>query len=321
MTRLVSFDIGIKNMAYCVFLVDEEKITIEDWGIINMLVEEDSLEIVKTCNVLIDGKTKKQPKRICGKKCVVTSPNGENMYCSLHSKKCADFIFPQKEFTKTHIKKYDMLHLKNKYIEVFGEKREDLGEIPISSPPKMKKQDYIDSLVDYYDSKCFKQVALPKPMKRANDMDLISIGRIMKRKMDELQSIQTATHIIMENQISPLASRMKTVQGMLTQYFIHNETPSSPTVIEYISSANKLKGFNLEPDAENTYKQHKKDGIIICGKFLEMNFNSGGREDWICKMRESPKKDDLADSFLQGIWYLKRNNIISYAEDLKIKII
>jgi hypothetical protein len=243
------------------------------------------------------------------------------MYCSLHSKKCSDFIFPQKEFTKTHIKKYDMTQLKNKYIEIFGEKREDLGEISKSSPLKMKKQDYIDSLVEYYDSRCFKQVALPKPMKRANDMDLISIGRIMKRKMDELQSIQMATHIIMENQISPLASRMKTVQGMLTQYFIHNETPSSPSIIEYISSANKLKGFHLEPDAENTYKQHKKDGIIICGKFLEMNFNGGGREDWILKMRESQKKDDLADSFLQGIWYLKRNNIISYAEDLKIKII
>jgi len=30
------------------------------------------------------------------------------------------------------------------------------------------------------------------------------------------------------------------------------------------------------------------------------------------------KKDDLADSFLQGIWYLKHKNIIMYAEDLKI---
>jgi len=33
------------------------------------------------------------------------------------------------------------------------------------------------------------------------------------------------------------------------------------------------------------------------------------------------KKDDLADSFLQGIWYLKHNNIITYAEDLKINIV
>jgi hypothetical protein len=33
------------------------------------------------------------------------------------------------------------------------------------------------------------------------------------------------------------------------------------------------------------------------------------------------KKDDLADSFLQGIWYLKHKKIILYAEDLKINIV
>ena len=33
----------------------------------------------------------------------------------------------------------------------------------------------------------------------------------------------------------------------------------------------------------------------------------------------TPKKDDLADSFLQGLWYFKDKNIIYYAEDLKIK--
>ena len=33
------------------------------------------------------------------------------------------------------------------------------------------------------------------------------------------------------------------------------------------------------------------------------------------------KKDDLADSFLQGIWYLKHNNNIIFADDLKINIV
>lgn len=318
MTRLVSFDIGIKNMAYCVLSVSEEKIAIEDWGIINMLIEEESLANVRTCSIMIDGKTKKQPKRVCGKKCVFTSPNGEVSYCSLHSKKCSDFIFPQKEFRRQHIKKYDLKQLQEKYAEVFL-KREGVADFfPKSSPTKMKKQDYIDSLAEYYESKCFKSVEVPKPAKRANDMDLITIGRIMKAKLDNLESILNITHVVMENQISPLASRMKTIQGMLTQYFIQNET--SPIVIEYVSSANKLKGFTVDAEAENTYKQHKKDGIVVCGKFLEMNFKDGGGEDWIKKMAESQKKDDLADSFLQGIWYLKHNNIISYAENLKIKI-
>ena len=33
------------------------------------------------------------------------------------------------------------------------------------------------------------------------------------------------------------------------------------------------------------------------------------------------KKDDLADCFLQGLWYFKHKNIISYADNLKINIV
>jgi hypothetical protein len=33
------------------------------------------------------------------------------------------------------------------------------------------------------------------------------------------------------------------------------------------------------------------------------------------------KKDDLADSFLQGLWFFKHRNIILYADDLNIKLV
>ena len=71
---------------------------------------------------------------------------------------------------------------------------------------------------------------------------------------------------------------------------------------------------NKEKETKEKYKQHKKDSIIICSQFLEKNDHL---KEWIESMN-SPKKDDLADCFLQGIWYLKHKNIISYAEDLKI---
>jgi hypothetical protein len=35
----------------------------------------------------------------------------------------------------------------------------------------------------------------------------------------------------------------------------------------------------------------------------------------------SAKKDDLADCFLQGIYYLKREKLITYSEDLEIKVV
>lgn len=335
--KLISFDIGIKNMAYCVFTIENQKIRISDWGIINMLMEENTLaNVCPPCNIMIPGKTKKQAPRACGKKSIFTSPTCDFYFCTLHSKKSADFIFPQKEFSRSFIKKLKMDNLQKKYSELFqkkenredlGKKGEDLGEDlgdsqdssnPSNSSPKMKKQEYIDAISNYYETKCFRKIESPKPVKRANDMDLITIGRIMKRKLDEIPSMKGATHIIMENQISPLASRMKTVQGMLTQYFIHLCDDS--TAIEYVSSANKLKGFQLDETAENSYKQHKKDSIVICEKFLRMNFLEEGGEDWGEKMAKSSKKDDLADSFLQGIWYLKHCEMIQYTDDLRIKV-
>ena len=37
----------------------------------------------------------------------------------------------------------------------------------------------------------------------------------MKRIFDTLKNLDTLTHIIIENQISPIANRMKTIQGLV----------------------------------------------------------------------------------------------------------
>ena len=136
----------------------------------------------------------------------------------------------------------------------------------------------------------------------------------------------------MENQISPLAGRMKTVQGMLTQYYIMREIMNNNRTsvkIEYISSANKLKNLVIpDPLNENItvqdkYKKHKEDSIKICSQFLSENPQINGQlntTSWTMDASKS-KRDDLADCFLQGIWYLKREKIITYAYNLKINIV
>ena len=141
------------------------------------------------------------------------------------------------------------------------------------------------------------------------------------------------THVVIENQISPIANRMKTIQGMLAQYFIMiNENID----ICFVSSANKLKQFNdielkneIIENKENTktnsykpknnpnYKENKKDGIYFCNSILNSNEQyHNWKEHMLTK-----KKDDLADSFLQGLWYFKQRNIIYYADDLKINLV
>ena len=118
---------------------------------------------------------------------------------------------------------------------------------------------------------------------------------------------------------------MKTLQGMITQYFIMRDY----TNIEYINSSNKLKvasalNFNNDNDNDNdididndndndndidndndnqkmlnkiektTYKQRKMAGVELCLKTLE-HYNL---TEWVIWFKKSgSKKDDLADCF------------------------
>ena len=93
-------------------------------------------------------------------------------------------------------------------------------------------------------------------IKRANStpeyVSLITVGSNLMTKLDKLfyssEASSTSSsaseslvpdRVIIENQISPIATRMKTVQGMLTQYFLVRGV--DPANISFISAANKLK--------------------------------------------------------------------------------
>jgi hypothetical protein len=110
--------------------------------------------------------------------------------------------------------------------------------------------------------------------------------------------------ILIENQLSSIAVRMKTLQGMLTQYFIMRGYKS----IEYIGSQNKLKLFMDKDNKDNkdnktTYSDRKRLGIQYCrGVLVEKNW-----DDWLKFMEAHAKRDDLADCFLQGLWWINKN--------------
>lgn len=321
--RLISFDIGIKNMAYCLFDIHDDAqgyVSILNWEVLNLLLDNDAPPEIPM-DVHCSEKVKKG-KEISQCKGSVKYRKGDLYFCAKHAKTCS-FLLPNKMYSEAALKK--------KKVE---ELQKIASDHDVVFPDKSLKKDMYDSLCSFFNKKTLDPI-VPKKMKSAGETDLICIGRNMKRVLDNIPDIEEITHVIIENQISPIANRMKTLQGMLTQYFIMRGRPS--IIIEFISSSNKLKGFNLpktqpqlQPTSvpENTivpeggvnraYKQHKKDGIHICSKFLEAN------EEWIAwknlfqSKAVASKKDDLADSFLQGIWYLKNKKIIVYAENLKI---
>ena len=138
---------------------------------------------------------------------------------------------------------------------------------------------------------------------KASAIDIISLGRNIKYKLDELlqEEEMKINYVVIENQISTLASRMKTIQGMIIQYFILKNIEN----IDVISSQNKLKLLkeyeNIENIKKTSYGDRKKIGINLTNKILDSNEKLRiSKELFIGK-----KKDDLADSFLQGLYYIK----------------
>ena len=94
---------------------------------------------------------------------------------------------------------------------------------------------------------------------------------------------------------------MKTIQGMIAQYFIMKKTTQQ---IEFVSAINKLKNdaTDKETKEKTKYSERKKMGIQKC---LELLNNDGSYISWMDYFKTHSKKDDLADSFLQGLWYMK----------------
>ena len=318
---MLSFDIGIKNMAYCFFDISNNgNPSIKAWGVLNLMDEEDP---IPKCKCILKPKSKKSTVSKTCDKAAKYKKNGA-YYCLKHAI-LEPWIIPTKEISMASLRKLDKEKLGELGIKY---KAFQDSAVPASSAVPAYKKACLEALQAFFLENCFEPIVKTKS-KTASTTDLITLGRNMRDRLDELPWINQVTYIIMENQISPLAGRMKTVQGMLAQYFIMR----SPTAyIEFVSSANKLKGFKLpsdktkstektatstektatstDPVLENAvisdkdkYKKHKTDSVAICSQILDQ---TPGLSPWKYCL-ETPKKDDLADCFLQGIWWISKN--------------
>jgi len=405
MKRIISFDIGIKNMAYCIFdtqvlgncenqpfkildrcenqpfkILDRCEIPFKvldrceipfkvlDWGVLNLLPEKPSAILCNQSNIQNKEKGKKKienffigsqpPENKCGKP--AKYKNREQTFCEKHAKTSSykKITVPSKLTSKT-IPELQLL-----YDQITGSQKNEGPGKPTAKPSKKGLIEDIQRYVENHGLIPIKE----KKTATSNTIDLISIGhslnRLLTEVLDKVDNQKAITHVIIENQISPIANRMKTVQGMLAQFFIMKYGEACH--IEFISSVNKLKifepsgskkkntenseqetkqgeggeggggggrggeaavqnnsigqsapvleGSQKSPEINPEYKKHKKDGIFYCRGILESNTWLQGHIESL----NTKKKDDLADCFLQGIWYLVNKKRISVAENLKI---
>jgi len=106
-----------------------------------------------------------------------------------------------------------------------------------------------------------------------------------------LSSWTGADAVCIENQPE---RRMYAVQAMLQMYFTMRGIKSSG-----ISATHKLSNIVTVDDVVHTYKGRKKTGITHAYALVP----AVNQEHF----KKHPKKDDLADSFLQGLWFLEHS--------------
>ena len=293
--KLISFDIGIKNMAYCILDLSGQSFQIKDWNVLNLMDQQDIIKYTCTCKV----KTKKEEK-VCGKQAKYKK---ENMYyCTQHANSNKTYMTYQKDLTTQSLKKkkVDELITLGKRHMFFLDNN------------KRSKTELLNILDDYFSKNMLEPIVKAKKI-NAGDTNLITIGKNLKHELMKIKELEHIDIVFIENQISPIANRMKTIQGMLAQYFIMT---NENTNIEFVSSGHKLKQFEQIKD-KNTYKENKQQSIFFSKKLVDSNEFFVDWKEW----ENSKKKDDLADCFLQGLFYFIREKNIYYADDLKIKIV
>jgi len=298
MNTILSIDIGIKNLAFCLFtkqFADDTIYKIEKWEIVNLMNDNPQS---KCCFVDKNNKTCTKSGRF--------SKNSK-CYCKTHSKK-ENFLIPTPELKYSFINKQKIQQLYD---------LADKYNIKYNKP--IKKAELVKIINEYIYNSCFETIQSSNS--NASKVDLITIGKNIQSQFDEIFSnyITNIDKVIIENQVSPIANRMKCIQCIVMQYFIMKNKNIS---IEFISSANKLKEDNKVENTKVTkvtnttehkelpkdnidYAERKKRGIQKCITSLEES-NTNELQTWKTFFMNHKKKDDLADCYLQGIWYITK---------------
>jgi hypothetical protein len=254
--KLISFDVGLRNLAYCVLEgTSRSDVKIVDWNIIDVLGEQSGVGAARCFK--------------CTAAARYEHASEGTFACSKHTPKKKETV------TKAALGKKSPIELIGE-IERLGLRTE-----------ATKKADLVKLLYNHARQNTWKKCVASATTGSVMDMSPAIMASLDAR----LSSWQGADAVCIENQPE---RRMYAVQAMLLMDFTMRGIKASG-----VSATHKLSNLVTIDDVVHTYKGRKKTGITHAYALVPAENQE--------HFKKHPKKDDLADSFLQGLWVLEHS--------------
>lgn len=255
--KLISFDVGLRNLAYCVLEGTSRKdVKIVDWNIIDVLGEKAGVGAAR-CHK-------------CSTAARYEHASDGTFACSKHAPKKKAAI------TKTALSKKSVAELQS-----------ELTKSGLQSDAT-KKADLVTLLYNHAKQNTWKKCVASSSAGSVMDLAPAIIASLDAR----MSSWKGSDAVCIENQPE---RRMYAVQAMLQMYFSMKGIKASG-----VSATHKLSNIVTLDDATTSYKGRKKTGIAHAYVLVP----AANQEHF----KKHPKKDDLADSFLQGLWVMEHHH-------------
>ena len=280
--RIISWDVGIKNLAYCIMEKTNKNdlpYKIHNWGILNSIDKC----LLKCCGAN------------CTRKVLYTNKINDEIkgYCALHKREFKEF-------------EPECIEIEKKQNCDFSDKCNKKVCYMINNKCycKTHKKNIITKIKK---NQILKKYKPPN----CNTIDIKELKRNMIELLDTNKDILlNVDHCVIENQPTLKNPKMKSIAETLYCWFLIRGQQDSQNPINnltYMCPSNKLKVnedntisiLSRSRNSTEKYKLTKQLGILYCKQLLKND------QDNLNFLENNSKKDDLCDAFLQGAYYIE----------------
>ena len=274
MQTIAAFDLGIKNLSYCVTTMDASGslVAINRWANLNLLADGADSQSQTRCSEYVGGA---QSWRVCGG----PASYQDRVFNKLLCKKCA------RKSSKP-------------ILDIGGTKLADWRAWAQGGPLGLSVAEAKKLTKVAIETKAAEIRLMPYKPPKAKGVSLQAILEGMETCLtNELGHLVTATRIRIENQPSEFAPHMKSVQIMLFTLLDHRLRTEKgwKGTMEFVNAGIKTRGCKEAGVGKEAKRSRKIAAIVKVDDILRRCSAAADQRTW---WLSQAKQDDLADAFL-----------------------